>query len=119
MRTPNGAVIQPLSARTYVQGTGFDLTGVFDGYVEAEDEITLVAFGYLGVLGMSESVTVDDTIEAHGESASDTLTLYDIAYLDIFSLSESINVLLQGNLPILCEDEEYLLTESGERLLTE
>ena len=119
MRAPNGAVIEPLSARTYVQGTGFDLTGVFDGYVEAEDEITLVAFGYLVDLGLSETVRVDSTIEAHGETVSDSITIYDIAYLSLFGLSESINVLLQGNLPILCEDGEYLLTEAGERLLTE
>lgn len=119
MRAPSGAVIEPLSARTYVQGTGFDLTGVFDGYVEAEDEITLVAFGYLVDLGMLETVRVDSTIEAHGETVSDSITIYDIAYLSLFGLSESINVLLQGNLPILCEDGEYLLTEAGERLLTE
>lgn len=119
MRAPSGAVIEPLSARTYVQGTGFDLTGVFDGYVEAEDEITLVAFGYLEDLGLSETVRVDSTIEAHGETVSDSITIYDIAYLSLFGLSESINVLLQGNLPILCENGEYLLTENSERLLTE
>jgi hypothetical protein len=120
MRTSSGLTIEPLSARTYVQGTGFDLTGQFDGYIEVEDEIYLIGFGYLDSLTTgNETIVVNDTIDAVGNSASDNINFYVIATLSLLGLSEYVDILLQGNLPILCEDSEYLLTEGEQRLLTE
>jgi len=119
MKTSSGLVIEPLSARTYVQGTGFDLTGQFDGFIEIEDEIYLIGFGYLDALGASETVIVDDSIEADGNNVSDNINFYTIATMSLFALSDYVDILLQGNLPILCEDSEYLLTEDEQRLLTE
>jgi hypothetical protein len=119
MRTSTGLVIEPLSARTYVQGTGFDLTGQFDGYIEVEDEIFLIGFGYLETFTASETVVINDDIEAHSETASDNINFYSIAAMSLGGVSDSVTILLQGELPILCEDEEYLLTEDDQRLLTE
>ena len=119
MRTSSGLVIEPLSARTYVQGTGFDLTGQFDGFIEIEDEIYLIGFGYLDALTGSETVVVNDNIEADGQTISDNINFYTIATMSLFALSDYVDILLQGNLPILCEDSEYLLTEDEQRLLTE
>ena len=118
MKTSSGLTIEPLSARTYVQGTGFDLTGEFDGYIEISDEIYLIGFGYLGALGASETVVLDDSIEAVGNNISDSLNLYTIATMSIWSLSELVSILLQS-LPILCEDESFLCAEDGSRLITE
>ena len=118
MKTSSGLTIEPLSARTYVQGTGFDLTGEFDGYIEVSDDIYLIGFGYLGALGASETVTLDDSIEAVGNNISDSLNLYTIATMSIWSLSELVSILLQS-LPILCEDESFLCAEDGSRLITE
>ena len=118
MKTSSGLTIEPLSARTYVQGTGFDLTGEFDGYIEVSDEIYLIGFGYLGALGASETVTLDDSIEAIGNNISDNFNLYTIATMSIWSLSELVSILLQS-LPILCEDESFLCAEDGSRLITE
>ena len=118
MKTSSGLTIEPLSARTYVQGTGFDLTGEFDGYIEVSDDIYLIGFGYLGALGASETVTLDDSIEAVGNNISDSLNLYTIATMSIWSLSELVSILLQS-LPILCEDESFLCAEDGSRLIIE
>ena len=118
MKTSSGLTIEPLSARTYVQGTGFDLTGEFDGYIEVSDDIYLIGFGYLGALGASETVVLDDSIEAVGNNISDSLNLYTIATMSIWSLSELVSILLQS-LPILCEDESFLCAEDGSRLITE
>ena len=118
MKTSSGLTIEPLSARTYVQGTGFDLTGEFDGYIEVSDDIYLIGFGYLGALGASETVTLDDSIEAVGNNISDSLNLYTIATMSIWSLSELVSILLQS-LPILCEDDSFLCAEDGSRLITE
>jgi len=119
MRTSTGLVIEPQSARTYVQGTGFDLTGQFDGYIEVEDEIFLIGFGYLEAFTASETVVVNDNIEATGINSSDSISFYTIATMSLGGVSDSVEVLLQGELPILCEDDEYLLTEDDQRLLTE
>ena len=119
MRTSSGLTIEPLSARTYVQGTGFDLTGQFDGYIEVEDEIYLIGFGYLDALTGSETVVVNDSIEANGQTISDNINFYTIATMSLFALSDYVDLILQGNLPILCEDSEYLLTEDEQRILTE
>ena len=119
MRTSSGLTIEPLSARTYVQGTGFDLTGQFDGYIEVEDEIYLIGFGYLDSLTGSETVSVNDSIEADGSSASDNINFYSIATLSLLSLSDYASVLLQGGFPIKAEDGDQLVSENGERFITE
>lgn len=119
MRTSSGLTIEPLSARTYVQGTGFDLTGQFDGYIEVEDEIYLIGFGYLDSLTGAETVTVNDTIDAVGNSASDNINFYTIATLSLLSLSDYASVLLQGGFPIKAEDGDQLVSENGERFITE
>ena len=118
MRTSSGLTIEPYSARTYVQGIGYDLTGEFDGYIEVEDNIYLIGFGYLEPIGAAETVSLDE-YDVTGNTITDSLNFYTIALLSIDALTETINILLQGNLPILCEDGEYLLTEDEERLLTE
>ena len=112
MRTSSGLVIEPLSARTYVQGTGFDLTGQFDGYIEVEDEIYLIGFGYLEALTSgTEIVSINDSIDAVGSSASDNITFYTIATLSLMSLSDYASILLQGGFPIKAENGEQLVSE--------
>lgn len=120
MRTSSGLIIEPLSARTYVQGTGFDLTGQFDGYIEVEDEIYLIGFGYLDSLtNGNETIVVNDTIDAVGNSASDNINFYTIATLSLLGLSDYASVLLQGGFPIKAEDGDQLVSENGERFITE
>ncbi len=115
MRTTTGAIIDPLSARVYIQGVGYDLTGQFDGYVEVQDNVYLVAIGYMEPFGYSEGVSVSDN-DVSGEVASDNLTFYDIAYLTLDSLADSINIVFDF-LALATEDGDYFETESGERFI--
>ena len=117
MRTSSGLTIEPLSARTYIQGTGYDLTGQFDGYLEVQDDLYLIGIGYMAPLGYTESVTFTD-YAVTGITASDTLNFYTIATMSLGSLSDSINIILEY-LALATEDGFDFETEEGERLLTQ
>jgi hypothetical protein len=115
MRTQTGAVIDPLSARVYVQGVGYDLTGQFDGYIEASDNVYLINLGYMDPLWYSESVTTED-FDVDGETASDTLGLYDIDPITLKALSEAVTIDLDF-LRLATQDEDDLVTQDGEYII--
>lgn len=58
MRSSSGAVVEPLEARTYIQGTGFDVSNQFSGLIEAEDDILFIQFYGLELLRLNESAQV-------------------------------------------------------------
>ena len=115
MRTSTGAIIEPLSARTYIQGVGYDLTGQFDGFIEVQDNVYLVAIGYMEPFGYTESVSASD-YDVIGKTASDNLTFYDIAYMSLESLSDSISIVFDF-LALATEDGDDFETEAGERMI--
>ena len=115
MRTSSGAVIEPLSARTYVQGIGYDLTGQFDGYIEASDNVYLINLGYMEPLWYSESVTTED-FDVDGETASDTLGLYNIDPMALKALSEMVDIYLDF-LGLATESGDDFYTEDGIRII--
>lgn len=117
MKTATGAIIDPLSARVYIQGTGYDLTGQFDGYIEAQDDFTLVAFGYMEPLVLSESVNITE-FSVSGISASDIVSFETLAYMSLETLSDSASVFIEY-LALATEDDFDFETEDGERLLTQ
>lgn len=118
MRCSNGAIIEPLSARTYIQGTGYDLTGQFDGYLEVQDDMYLVGIGYLAPLGVRETVTSDEFI-VDANTPTDDLDFNDIKTMNIYELWDRCSVLLVGGFPIHAESGAVLITESGDRIVTE
>lgn len=122
MRSSSGAVIQPLEARTYIQGTGFDVSNVFDGYIDAEDDIYLIPLGELELLTMDDNAEI--TINAAAVlDAMDNLKLHELASLSAIPLEEGSGVLsphvyfqtIFGY--ILTESGDVLTTESGDRLI--
>lgn len=117
MRSSSGATIQPLSARVYIQGTGFDLTGVFDGFVEVLDYINLIDFGYLEPLSFSEAVSSSLADNTTG-SASDNLSLVDVSGLYVLALVDGVAVWLE-NMPLLAENSVVFRSEDGVRFLVE
>ena len=94
----------------------------FDGYIEVKDVITLIPLGYLGLVSLSDSVTLS-TFALMSESASDDMDLVDVNYLNLIDIEEgtgalSPHVYLQTVFGyILCEDEDVLCCENGDRLI--
>lgn len=122
MRSSSGAVIEPLEAHTYIQGTGFDVSNVFDGYIDAEDDIRLIPLGELELLTMNDNAEI--TINAAAVlDAMDNLKLHELASLSAIPLEEGSGVLsphvyfqtIFGY--ILTESGDVLTTESGDRLI--
>lgn len=122
MRSSSGAIIEPLEARTYIQGTGFDVSNVFDGYIDAEDNIHLILLGELELLTMNDNAEI--TINAAAvHDAMDNLELHELASLSAIPLEEGSGVLsphvyfqtIFGY--ILTESGDVLTTESGDRLI--
>lgn len=122
MRSSSGAVIQPLEARTYIQGTGFDVSNVFDGYVDAEDNIYLIPLGELELLTMNDNAVITVN-SAAVVSASENFDLYTLAHLSAIPLEEGQGVLSPHVFfqtvfgYILTESGDNLTTESGDRLI--
>lgn len=122
MRSSSGAVIQPLEARTYVQGTGFDVSNVFDGYIDAEDNIYLIPLENIELLTMNDNAEI--TFNAAAViSASENLDLYKLAHMSAIPLAEGQGVLSPHVFfetvfgYILTESGDVLTTESGDRLI--
>lgn len=122
MRSSSGADIQPLEARTYIQGTGFDVSNVFDGYVDAEDNIYLIPLGELELLTMNDNAVITVN-SASVVSASESFDLYTLAHLSAIPLEEGQGVLSPHVFfqtvfgYILTESGDNLTTESGDRLI--
>ena len=122
MRSSSGADIQPLEARTYIQGTGFDVSNVFDGYVDAEDNIYLIPLGELELLTMNDNAVITVN-SAAVVSASENFDLYTLAHLSAIPLEEGQGVLSPHVFfqtvfgYILTESGDNLTTESGDRLI--
>ena len=115
MRTETGATIDPLNAFIYIQGVGYDLTGQFDGYIEASDNVYLINLGYMEPLWYSESVTTED-FDVDGETASDTLGLYNIDPMALKALSEMVDIYLDF-LGLATESGDDFYTEDGIRII--
>lgn len=121
MTAPSGAVIEPLDARTYIQGYGFDLTSEWVGIVECEDSLALVPIGSLGVVPLIDECLVsvsrvEDYIEV---DPVDSVALVPIGGLPLFQFSEEVSVYME-NAYLITEDSEYFITfEDGEYIEVE
>ena len=114
MRTTSGLVIQPLEARTYIQGYGFDLTSEWVGILEASDDITLVKIGKLDGISLTEIANVSfDPRELF--TAADEVGLVSIEGRGALALMDSVAIYMH-NLCLATESELFLLTEDEMRI---
>lgn len=94
----------------------------FDGYVEVKDDITLVPLGYLSLVSITDSVSLSTYALVSG-AGSDNIDFLNIDYVDLLNIQEGTGALsphiyfqtVFGY--ILTEDEDYLTTDSGDRLI--
>lgn len=111
------------SVRATIFGQEVNVTNRFGGKITAEDEITLVMLGNLGVLEINEDVEVVMR-NAVFESVSDTVSLYNISSVQTIPLYEGTgelrpNIEFEGGLYITTEDEFDLTDENGNSFITD
>lgn len=119
MKTSSGLTIEPEYAHIYIQGTGFDMTGGFDGYIEALDDFTELSFGYMEPIELSDSVVIKTDYQVETLQISDSIGTYTFEPLGLVSLEDNINVYRLSGFPRITEGGYQRITEDGYRRITE
>lgn len=91
----------------------------FDGFIEAEDNLTLIPFGYLALKDITETVNVDVGIPNEAIQVTDQITMYSFSSMQIKPMTESVQIFMEGGFYIATEDGKYLTTEADVRMITE
>ena len=118
----NSVTIDTNHAHVTLEGQRMYGEDYFSGFIEAEDYFTLIPFGYLSLVSISDTATVNINSAAIA-TATDNISLYDIAHLDVISLAEGTGadapqIRLRGGAYIDTEDGKRLCTEAGIRFVT-
>lgn len=91
----------------------------FDGFIEAEDNLTLIPFGYLALKDITETVNVDVGIPNEAIQVTDQITMYSFSSMQIKPMTETVQIFMEGGFYIATEDGKYLTTEDDVRMITE
>lgn len=91
----------------------------FDGFIEAEDNLTLIPFGYLVLKDITEIVNVDVGIPNEAIQITDQITMYSFSSMQIKPMTETVQIFMEGGFYIATEDGKYLTTEDDVRMITE
>ena len=104
-------------------GQEINIVDRFDGRIRVEDEINLINLGKLGIISVSDNVTINITGGAF-ISVSDDVSLYNISNVTPLNLYEGTGelapqIFLQGGHRITTDDGDYITTDDGDRLITD
>lgn len=118
----NSVTIDTNHAHVTLEGQRMYGEEYFSGLIEASDELTIIPLGYLGLVSITDTVTITTPQAAVG-TASDNVGLYDIASLEVIPISEGTGasapqIRLRGGAYINTEDHKRLCTEDGIRFIT-
>lgn len=123
--TVNGGTVRvPVnSIRASIFGQEVDVVGRFSGKITAEDELTLDYFAGLGVLEINDNVEVIMR-NAVFESVSDNILLYNISSIGCKQFYEGTgelrpNIFFEGGLKLITDDNNYIVTDDGKRIITD
>ena len=119
MKTSSSLSIDPEDARVYIQGTGYDLTGGFDGIIVADDEFTEVSFSYMEPISFTESVVIDVNIPNSKIQVSDNVAEYSFSNLESVNVTEIVSLYMRTGFNRITEDGNRRITEDGVKRITE
>lgn len=118
----SSTMIKTNNAHIVIEGQRLYGDSHFDGFIEAEDIITIIPYGYLTLVSVSDSVDMSLINAAIGQ-ASDVIGLYDFSSMTAQTIEEgtgalSPHIFFQTEYGhILTESEDYLACENGDRLI--
>ena len=112
----DSVTIDPNHAHITIEGQRMYGEEYFDGFIEAEDIITIIPIGNLSLISISDESVVEINA-ATMAMATDNIALYDFSTMSVISIAEGEGVLS----PHIFLQTEYghILTESGDNLTTE
>lgn len=91
----------------------------FDGFIEAEDNLTLIPFGYLVLRDITDTVNVNVGISNEAIQVTEQITMYSFSSMQIKPMTETVQIFMEGGFYIATEDGKYLTTEDDVRMITE
>lgn len=91
----------------------------FDGFIEAEDNLTLIPFGYLALRDITDTVNVNVGISNEAIQVTEQITMYSFSSMQIKPMTETVQIFMEGGFYIATEDGKYLTTENDVRMITE
>lgn len=91
----------------------------FDGFIEAEDNLTLIPFGYLALKDITDTVNVNVGITNEAIQVTEQITMYSFSSMQIKPMTETVQIFMEGGFYIATEDGKYLTTEDDVRMITE
>lgn len=119
----NLTTIDAGNAHVVLEGQRMYGEDYFGGVIEAEDVIIATALGYLAVLPICDTVTLE-LLNAVFEAATDDFELIDVNSFGLIQIREgtgelSPHIFFEGGLNITTESGADLTTESGVDLITD
>ena len=86
------------------------------GYVEAKDYLTIIPFGYLALVSMSDTVTTGLYTNL-SETVTESMTLIDMKSLSMKAMTDNVTVLKQGGFYFATEDGKYITCENTDNAI--
>lgn len=86
------------------------------GYVEAKDYLTIIPFGYLALVSMSDTVTTGLYTNL-SETVTESMTLIDMKSLTMKAMTDNVTVLKQGGFYFATEDGKYITCENTDNAI--
>lgn len=119
MRTSSSLTVYPEYTHVFIQATGYDMTGGFNGCVEATDTYTLIDFGYLLSIALTDTATIDANVQSDLFTPTDTLSALNVSSLVSVALTDTATMYMQTGFKRITEDGYQRITEDGYRRITE
>ena len=114
IKTSSGLTIAPESARLYIQGTGYNNANDFDGYIEARDDFTVVDYGYMQPIPMTDTLVVQADIHNDDHSVSDSFSEASFGSLNLVSMTDNASLYMEMGFNRITEDGNDRVTEEDE-----
>lgn len=123
MHDVNSALIQRNHAHVTIEGQRLYGEEYEGGYIEAKDYLTIIPFGNLGLVSISDAAEITPSSKWwHGEDtdAEDKIQKYDINEISMLSITDDFpTIVMKRGFPWLTEDGGRWLLENGDRWFTE
>lgn len=114
IKTSSSLTIAPESARLYVQGTGYNNANDFDGYIEARDDFTVVDYGYMQPIPMTDSLVIQPDIHNDDHSVSDSFSEASFSALSLVGMSDNVSLYMETGFDRITEDGSDRVTEEDD-----
>ena len=107
-------------AHVTIEGQRLYSDTYFDGYIEASDNLTVVPYGYLGLVSVSDEAEINLDIDATPIVVSDNINLYDISNVKLLPITDTMAVYMERlKLKRITEDGVARVTEDGVRRISD